>query len=249
MHLSSKSIFKKTLLATLMVGIGAALASMPVLAQPNASALAVTPEQASMVRTAAQHDFAQFVQFNVHGRTGASPAGFPLDVADVHDLEDAKLAYGFPIYTVKPNDILSGSGDLHSMAQPTGEWRFVITVHQTPVGMATLQQVKGNWKITSYGGAVLAKDVDAVSALYANTERSNMRFLRIYQAQSDFLEVASSQDAHAQYAPLQSARQSLLLQQRNEKSGNALNGNGLLEQSDFIDSLRTSVKSNMKISH
>lgn len=246
MHPNSVSIFKKTVFAALMAGAGAALAGAPLPAQTNASSVAVTPEQANLVRAAAQRDFARFVQFNVQERAGASPQGFPLDVADPQDLKDAKLAYGFPVYTIKPNDIMTGRGDLHSMTLPTGEWRFVITVHETPVGMATLQQVNGGWKITSYGAAVLAKDVDAVLALHANAELSNVRFVRIFQAQSDFLEVMSPQDAHARFAPLHSARQSLLIQQRNEKSGNPAVNDGLLEQSDFIDSLRASVKSNMK---
>ncbi len=246
MHLQSISIFKKTVLATLMVGVSTALASSPLLAQANVSAVAASPEQANLVRAAAQQDFARFVQFNVEGRNGTSPRGFPLDIADVQDLKDAKLAYGFPIYTIKPNDIVAGRGDLHSMTQPTGEWRFVITAHETPIGMATLQQVNGRWKITSYGAAVLAKDVDAVLALHANADRSNVRFVRIFQAQSDFLEVTSPLDAHTRYAPLHSARQSLLIQQRNEKSGNPPANNGLLEQADFIDSLRASVNRNMK---
>jgi hypothetical protein len=240
------SIFKKTALAALIVGVSAAQANSSLLAQTNASGIIVTSEQANIVRAAAQRDFAQFVQFNIQQHAGSSPPGFPLDVTDVHDLEDAKLAYGFPIYTVKPNDILAGRGDLHSMAQATGEWRFVITVHETPIGMATLKQVDGRWKITSYGAAVLAKDVDAVLALHANAERSNVRFVRIYQAESDFLEVVSPQDAHARFAPLHSARQSLLMQQRNEKSGNPSVNNGLLEQADFIEPLRAAVKSNLE---
>lgn len=245
MHRHTISIFKKTVFATLMVGISAVLANTPLLAQASVNAATVPSEQANIVLTAAQRDFARFVQFNTHERSGALPSGFPLDVADVQDLEGAKLAYGFPIYTVKPNDIMAGN-DLRSMAQPTGEWRFVITAHETPIGMATLQQVNGRWKITSYGAAVLAKDVDATFSLHANADRSNVRFVRIFQAQSDFLEVTSPLDAHTRYAPLRSARQSLLIQQRNEKAGNPLANNGLLEQSDFMDALRASVKSNMK---
>jgi hypothetical protein len=246
MHPSSISTFKKTVLATLMVSVSIALASTPLLAQATASAITITTEQASLVNTAAQQDFARFVQFNVQERKGSSPRGFPLDISDVQDLKDARLAYGFPIYTVNPNDIMTGTGNLHSMAQPTGEWRFVITAHETPIGMATLQQVNGRWKITSYGAAVLAKDVDAVMALHANADHSNVRFVRIFQAQSDFLEVTSPTDAHVLYAPLHSARQSLLLQQNKEKSANASTSNGLLDQVYFIDALRASVKSNMK---
>ncbi|WP_422939075.1 hypothetical protein [Undibacterium sp. TJN19] len=233
----------KVAIGAVIVSAGYLMACPPLLAQTTD--LAATSDQARLVGAAAQRDFAQFVQFNVQARGGTLPSEFPLEVSDVQDLKDAKISYGFPVYSIPPQDILAGRGDLRSMAKATGEWRFVITLHDAPIGMATLSQTNGRWGITSYGGAVLSKDVDATMAVHGNATRSNVRFIRVYQAMSDFLEVTSASDARTRFAPLHSARQALLLQQRSEKTGTAPANNGLLEQGDFIDALRLSVKSNM----
>jgi hypothetical protein len=238
---------KKSAIVALTVSAGYMVACPPLLAQ-TITDLAATSDQARLVGAAAQRDFSQFVQFSVQTRGGTLPSEFPLEVSDVQDLKDAKISYGFPVYSIPPQDIMNGRGDLRSMAKATGEWRFVITLHDSPIGMATLSQTNGRWGITSYGAAVLSKDVDASMAVHGNATRSNVRFIRVYQAMSDFLEVTSATDASTRFAPLHSARQSLLLQQRSEKTGSTSANNGLLAQGDFIDVLRASVKSNMDTS-
>lgn len=245
MHLHSVSRIKKSTLAALIISISCAVASPALLAQNPVSDMAGTSDQARLVSAAAQRDFAEFVQFNVQRRGGTLPSEFPLEVNDVQDLKDAKIAYGFPVYSLPPQDVMNGRGDLRSMAKATGEWRFVITLNDAPIGLATLRQNNGRWGVTSYGGAVLAKDVDAAIAVHGNSTRSNLRFIRVYQAMSDFLEVVSSTDTRARFAPLQSARQTLLLQQRSEKTGVQNSNYGLLEQSDILEPLRISVKRNI----
>jgi hypothetical protein len=66
--------------------------------------------------------------------------------------------------------------------------------------------------------------------------------MRVYQARSDFLEVVG-QDGRARFAPLHSARESLMLKQRSAKAGKA--GDDLLDETDFIQPLRSAVKLNM----
>ena len=195
---------------------------------------------------AAQRDFAQFVQFNVQTRSGTLPGEFPLDVSDIQDLKDAKLGHGFPIYTVDPKDLLQGRGDMRSMAKPSGEWRFVITLEGRPIGLATVEQVNGRWETTSYGASGLARELDAAATVHGNAARSNVRVIRIYQAMSDLLEVVSPSDARARFAPLHSARQMLQAQKATGKAALASNSDQLLEQSDLIEPLRASVKSNME---
>ncbi|HWW73196.1 MAG TPA: hypothetical protein VN089_24895 [Duganella sp.] len=191
---------------------------------------------------AAQRDFAQFVQYQVRNHAGSAPQGFPLEVADVQDLKDARIAYGFPVYTIDPADLISGRSEMKTMAKPTGVWRFVITLNQQPIGLATVEQVNGKWETVAYGATVLAKDLDASMAAYANKDRSNVRVLRIYQAQSDFLEVSSAQDGAVRFAPLHSARQSLLMQR---PDGAADSGKALLDASDLLEPLRAAVKKNL----
>ena len=223
------SMFKRPVLAAFIFGASAAL-----------SAQNLAPGVAS----AAQRDFGQFVQYNLQKRAGTLPAHFPLDITDIQDLKDARLGFGFPVYTIDPKDLLQGRGDLRSMTRPTGEWRHLITLHDRPIGMATLVQTNGQWHISAYSGAVLAQEIDAAIGAHGNAQRSNVRFVRVYQAMSDLLEVVSPGDNHARYMPLQSARQMLLAQQRSGATVNA----GLLEQADILEPMRASVKTNMETS-
>lgn len=203
--------------------------------------------QASAATAAATRDFSQFVQHNLQTRTNGLPIEFPLEITDIQDLKEAKIGHGFQVYTIDPKDIIGGRGELSGMAKPTGVWRFIITLHERPIGLATVEQNAGAWSTVAYGGAVLSKDVDALMAFHGNPERSNLRFIRIFQAQSDFLEVVSVGDTKARFAPLHSARESLLLQQRAVKTGKvkADGANGLADPAEFLEPLRAAVKTNM----
>ena len=210
--------------------------STPALFAQTAPVSQATPAQLNAASSAARRDFSQFVQYQVQNHAGSAPQGFPLDVADVQDLKDARIAYGFPVYTIDPADLLAGRREMKAMAKPTGIWRFVITLNDQPIGLATVEQVNGKWETVAYGATVMAKDLDAAMAAYANADRSNVRVLRIYQAQSDLLEVQSAQGVR--FAPLHSARQSLLLQRKSV-------GDGLLDASELLEPLRLAVKQNL----
>jgi len=180
---------------------------------------------------AAKRGLAQFAEHQQAIRPGSAPVDFPLDITDVGDLKQAKVSHGFEVYTVDPKELLA-RGDLASLAKPTGEWRFVISLHGKPIGLATVQQVNGRYETVAYGASVLAKDVDAAMAVHGNSARSNLRFIRIYQARSDLLEVD-----RAKFAPLHSARESLLLRK---------NGNQLVDGTDLLEPLRAAVKANIE---
>lgn len=229
---------------SILLGLAAAsclaLSSPTLYAQTTQAAqLSASPQsQRDGAATAVRRDFAQFVQYQVQNHAGSAPPGFPLEVADVQDLKDARIAYGFPVYTIDPTDLLAGRREMKAMTRPTGIWRFVITLHDQPIGLATVEQVNGKWETVAYGASVMAKDLDAAMGAYANAERSNVRVLRIYQAQSDFLEVSSAQNGAVRFAPLHSARQSLLLQRKGA-------GDGLVAASDLLEPLRVAVKKNL----
>jgi hypothetical protein len=210
---------------------------------PAMAALQSEAQQLPQASAAAKRDFALFVQHHVQTKAGTSPHEFPLDVNDVLDLIDAGIGYGFQVYTINPKDLAAGRNDLGNLAKPTGIWRFAVMLHGQAIGLATVQKVNGNWSTVSYGAATLAKDVDATMGVHANAEHSNVRFLRIYQAQSDFLEVRSTRDSSVRYAPLHSARQSLILPQQASRAGGS--SDGLSDVADFIEPLRAAVKSNM----
>jgi hypothetical protein len=245
-----KARFKACFKAFLIAAALAASAS-PLFAQSGSSQMTPQSQQTQMneVAAAAQRDFAQFVQHNVQTRSGTLPIGFPLDVADVQDLKDARITFGFPIYSIDPKDIVAGRSDFSAMAKPTGTWRFFVSLNDRPIGLATVERVDGRWAIVAYGAAVLSKDVDALMRNYGNPDRSNLRFIRVYQAQSDFLEVASTNGGNARFAPLQSARESLLLRQltNNAKASEGASSSGLLDAGDFAEPLRAAVKANMAV--
>lgn len=244
MYSNFASGIKRSMLAALVAGACSALAGAPALAQGGQGSIIAQLQsgQSPLVTAAAHRDFAQFVQFNVQTRSGTAPTEFPLEVSDVQDLKDAKLGHGFQVFTIDPKDMLQGRGDMRGMAKPTGEWRFVISLQGRPIGLATVEQVNGRWEVTSYGGAGLAREVDAALAAHGNAARSNLRFIRIYQAMSDLMEVVSASDARVRYAPLNSARQMLVAQQSSAKAG----ADNLMDQADLLEPLRASVKTNME---
>ncbi len=237
--------FRLTLAAAVLGGASLMMASPFVAAQtPNGLLEAPNKRSAAEALITAQRDFAQFAAHQLQRKDGA-PADFPLDVNDLHDLKSASISYGFPVYTIDPPDMLAGRGSMRAMAKPVNEWRFVIMLGQRAIGLATVEKINGHFETVAYGAAVLAKDLDAAASYYGNADKSNLRFLRIYQARSDLLEVAG-QDGVARFAPLHSARESLMLQQRANKEGKP--GADLLEESDLLQPLRSAVKQNMAAS-
>lgn len=205
----------------LRIACAAMMAAVPFLAKAdNGAAL-----------QAAKRGLAQFAEQQQAIRPGSAPADFPLDITDVGDLKQATVSHGFQVYTIDPKELLT-RGDLPALARPTGEWRFIISLRGRPIGLATVQQVNGRFETVAYGGAVLAKDVDAAANAHGNDARSNLRFIRIYQARSDLLEVD-----RAKFAPLHSARESLLLKKA---------GSQLLDGTELLEPLRAAVKTNVE---
>jgi len=143
-------------------------------------------------------------------REGASTAGLALDVASLDELSALRVDYGFEVNTVEPGDLLQGRGELRDMIHPTGVWRFVVRNGARPVGLVTVHaRDDGRWEAVSFGGAQLARELDAQMAAHADAARSNVRFVRIFQARSDLLEVVSPVDGKAGYVPLAAARAAL----------------------------------------
>jgi hypothetical protein len=192
--------FRRTLLAVILGGASLMMTAPAATAAPSFDGLQVPPRVSAQALAAAQRDLAQFVAHQL-SRKGAAPADFPLDVTNMQDLKRASISYGFPVYTIAPDELLAGRGTMRSMAKPVNQWRFVITIDQRPVGLATVEKSNGRLETVAYGAAVLAKDLDATAKRHGNADKSNLRFLRIYQARSDFLEVASD-DGRGRFAPL-----------------------------------------------
>ena len=215
---------------------GALMASVVVHAQsPEIAQMRIAVQaQEPAAATAAAQDLARFVKHHQKVHADGLPKGFPLAIDKVSDLASARLGRGFAVYTVDPADI-AAADDLSAVARPTGTWRFVIRAGSRTVGLATVVQVNGQWQVVSYGGAQLAEDVESTMRQHGNADRSNLRFVRVFQARADFLEVQSPSEDRARLAPLFSARESLRMPQRAAP----------MEQSEVLPSLRAAVAANL----
>lgn len=239
----------RALLAACALGLGLGFTAPQALAQaddPGAARLAASQESAALATAytaafaAAQRDLSQFINHQLQLRPGAAPDGFPLDVRDVRELKDARIGYGFPVYTIDPDQLMKGRGSMKSMARHARQWRFVVLLGERPIGLATVEQHEGRFETVSYGAAVLSKDLDALAQAHGNGDRSNLRLLRIYQARSDLLEVETA--GGTRYAPLFSARASLPLQ-RADAFGRPTAA--LADEAELLPALRAAVKRNL----
>ncbi|MEO9386646.1 hypothetical protein, partial [Chromobacterium phragmitis] len=82
-----------------------------------------------------------------------------------------------------------------------------------------------------FGAAALSRNLEAAAASHPGAQA---RFLRVYQAQSDFLEMTAA-GGKPRFAALLSARQALSLTQEE----------ALLDGADLIEPLRAAVRANL----
>lgn len=243
--MQSRSQFRRSLGAAVLGAAALALASPGAFAQApeRAPGQQMAPQRAlAEAIAAARRDLAQFAAHQLHTRGSGAPADFPLAVTDLKELKEATIDYGFAMHTIDPAELIAGRSTMQRMAKPTGQWRFVITLRARPIGLATVERQNGRFETVSYGAAVLAKDIDALAALHGNADKSNLRFVRIYQARSDLLEVVAA-DGQTRFAPLHSARESLVLQQRAGKQTDTL-----MDETELVQPLRTAVRQNLEAS-
>lgn len=251
--MQSTMTHRRHLLAAILCGATMSLACTHVAAQTSpaneVAAHALAKRGTAPARAAAERDLARFVAHQQQTRSIGSAADSPFDVAHPKDLLNARIGYGFAVYTVDPADLLSGRGGMQQMAKPTGQWRFVVMLGDKAIGLATVEQNNAAYETTAYGGALLAKDVESLMSRHGNKDKSNLRFLRIYQARADLLEVSGQNDGAVRFAPLHSARQSLGMQTsdtmaaRTEKAAAPL-----LDESEMLQALRSAVKTNLDAS-
>lgn len=168
-------------------------------------------------------------------KSDSLPDAFPFDVNDLSELKNAKLGLGFEIFSAHPQTLLAGGRPLDQMLMGTGVWNFVVLADGHPVALLELEKVLGKWQVNGAGAAKLAQDVHAVSEQHAG--KNAFRFVRIYQATADFMEV-KDMEGRARYAPLIAARKSLRM--------GVASPDGLAETgSDVLPSLQNAVRSHL----
>jgi hypothetical protein len=195
-------------------------------------------------QAAAEQGLAEYVQRKQQqqGSEGESAIG----VARPEDLSKARIAGGFEVHTITPGALVSSRGDMRGMTQSTGSWRFFVKVGQKPVGLITVERVDGKWTAVSFGGSGLSQELSDLIAEHGAANAGNLRYIRVYQAQSDFLEVVSPTDLQTRYALLGSARDSLKAEIEAATGVKAeKDGNRLREAYELMQPLRNVVQRNV----
>lgn len=165
---------------------------------------------------------------------GNLPEGFPFDVHDFSELKNAKLGLGFEVHTAHPQTLLAGGRPFEQMLMGTGIWNFVVLVGDHPVALLEMEKIQGKWQVNGAGGSQLAQDV--YLSTQQNAGKNAFRFVRIYQATADFLEVKDF-EGKARFAPLKAARQSLRMSIKNEASS--------VTDSEILPSLQQAVREHL----
>ena len=115
----------------------------------------------------------------------------PWGLSSKTTLDNPTVNHGFQVYTASPLQLLRSTG-LSSVLTPTGLWRFVVVKEGQPVSLVTVAAIEGQWKAVSIGGAQLALEVNKVMERWPEKQGYSHRFIRIYQARADFIEISSN---------------------------------------------------------
>lgn len=192
------------------------------------------------LRTVAERGLQQMLDMFARDiEPGTLPQDFPLAVADLESLKDARLGLGYQLHTVAPSRFMV-EDDVEPAVTPMDHWHFLVMVHERPVGILEVAKVEGRWEAVSLGAAELAQDVFGMANQHA--ERGQFRFVRIFQATSDVMEVRSAHEQEPRYVPLVAARETLRL-------GRPAAFSQMLKGRDLVPHLREAAAKNMTQFH
>ncbi len=167
------------------------------------------------------------------------PPGFPHEFSELNSIKHIKIGYGFEMFTVSPDSLAADQeSTLQGMLRPTGVWRFVVNLRGQAAALLTVAQVQGNWAMVSIGGAGLAKEVNRVTAAWPEKNGYKARFVRVFQAKSDFMEISRGTEPMG-FVLFKSARIALQMDRYD------IQPSTLVYQSEFIETLREMVGEEM----
>lgn len=189
---------------------------------------------------AARYQLQELLAEIIAGEPDSLPPGFPFAVRDVGDLRNAELGFSFRVFTVDvPGLLAENESALEDLVIPTETWRITVLVDGRPAGLLTMESREAGWEIVSMGGAVLAKEIQELTERFARLPGCEFRFVRVFQATADFLEVRQTGTVLG-FAPFQSARISMKLDSDANGPGALLDG--LEVTSGLKDMVRASIR-------
>lgn len=151
-----------------------------------------------------------------------------------------ELKQAFRMHTVSPLNLAQCPG-LDTIVEQMPVWRFVMASEGKPVSLMTVAQIDGQWKAVSIGGAGLAGEVAKVMELWPAAEGFSHRFVRVFQARADLIEISKNGELMG-FVPLSSSRIALEL-------GGAFEARVLLRNSEVVTPLRDVVHRNLRQAH
>lgn len=161
--------------------------------------------------------------------SGSSP--FPL--AGKASLDNAVIGHGFRVYSVPPMALVNSPG-LRPIIAPLDVWRFVTAADGSPVSLITVAKVQGEWRAVSMGGARLAAEVHEAMEQWPAQKGYSHRFVRIFQARADFIEITANGTLIG-YIPLTASRLVFGLE-------GPFDAGALLRESEVLTSLQGLIK-------
>lgn len=197
---------KALMLATVCVALGVASAPSSAQSAKPAGRFEMRDQSSRGLRQAAEQGLRKLV-FDF-GRdvpaSGKLANDFPISVSNYAELRQVTLGAGFEVHTIDPAQLLYAGkqSDLSRMTRSTGLWRFLVLSKGQPVALMDMEQVNGRWAVRGVGASALARDIQAKAQ--ANAQSGSFKFVRIYQAGTDLMEVRGAGNS-ARFVTMMSA--------------------------------------------
>jgi len=135
------------------------------------------------------------------------------------ELNRATLGEPFRIFTITTQDILSydGQTQIGELITAIDIWYFPVMVEGRARTLLGVEKTGGVWKAASIGSSQLAEEWSRVQETYPTQLGFQKKFVRIYQATSDFVLLDQPQESSV-LLPLRSAGIALGLEHRKPHS-------------------------------
>lgn len=118
--------------------------------------------------------------------------------ANKDELKQATIGASFRIYTIAPDNILSyrGDADISSLLYATDHWVFLVTCSGKARVLLTVVPMEGIWEAVDLGGTSTAAELQEITDTWAASDGYDTKFIRIYQASSDFVLLTKDKASH-----------------------------------------------------
>jgi len=190
------------------------------------------------VATVPAHDIVQAatdgLAIFVKNKPGARIGHFGF--ASQADIDSAELGAGFQLFTIQP-DLLNASTslDFQNLVTPINQWWFPIVVGGVNKALLTVALIEGKWTPVGIGASRLGAALAGLTAAWPQAAGYAHRFIRVYQAESDFVEM--SQDGSIMgIVPLSS-----LLRAQKENAELTFDAGVLRGQEEILSDLRAAI--------